>query len=595
MFRLFKAELKKIFMKPSIFVVTGLIILMLAFSFFVFSPKDKTDYLDTYAPYSLISGNTASFDNWYSQGFNTADSSEELRNRDAITYLNNASNIIDFYVNYDTETDGIVYIKNLWSNLQISYDNFSSIYSSSKSNDTERNDLLAQITNFETQYNLMANNNLKIYFFVKSNVHENISKYLYELKDTYTRLNMITNTSSNKGAKDAYVINSFRNSGIFNYQDKNGYMLNALNTIVQCKPNKNSIKTLETYVTTAATRLLDQQVEVEKYYNDNKNDSPKQAQIERLRKYIADYKLTAKYAFDVIKYGSFYYGIPKSIETSLTSYNGFQSMNLYQIEIAYNQKTYMFDNGLYEYNYATPFSLSEPSNQSANGYDFSYFALRLCSLFITIYLVVLAAGTIAGEQSAGTLKLLAIRPFSRSKLLTGKSLAIFAIGGILLAVSSVASLVVGAVTYGLSSQTIITIFNGTTTIMISPFALYIIAFLTMYVEILFYASLSIFISTAFKSNVGAVSISTLAFFISLILNGILTNVPVIGFLPFTNICFFKYFGSTFATNSGDFISSILSPGVFIGSTFWSSLIIYLISVAVLIYIPHLIFKNRDLK
>ena len=361
------------------------------------------------------------------------------------------------------------------------------------------------------------------------------------------------------------------------------------------QPKKNNIRTLETYVTTARTRFLSQQEEIGEYYRSNKDDNPKAAQIERLRRYIADYKITAKYAFDVIKYGSYVYGIPKSLETSLTSFVGFESMNLYQIETAYNQKTYMFDNGLYEYNYATPFNLSEPSNQSANGYDFSYFALRLCSLFITIYLVVLAAGTIAGEQAAGTLKLLAIRPFSRSKLLTGKSLAIFAIGGILLAVSSLASLVIGAVTYGLQSSTIMVVFNSTTTFTISPIALYVIAFLTMYVEILFYTSLSIFISTAFKSNVGAVSISTLAFFISLILNGILTSVTAIGFLPFTNICFFKYFGSTFVSGSTDFISSILSPGVFVGSTFWSSLIIYLISVAVLIYIPHLIFKNRDLK
>ena len=41
MFRLYKAELKKIFLKPSIFVVTGLLILMLALSTFLYNPNTR--------------------------------------------------------------------------------------------------------------------------------------------------------------------------------------------------------------------------------------------------------------------------------------------------------------------------------------------------------------------------------------------------------------------------------------------------------------------------------------------------------------------------------------------------------------------------
>ena len=583
MFRLFKAELKKIFMKPSIFVVTGLIITMLALSFFVFKPEEKTEYLDTYA--QAPSG-SQTFDNWYAKGFG------QMAQDEAANYLNTAEDLITFYKDFDSQTDGVNKLKSLWQAVQESYDNFVSIYNSSKSNDSERETLKSKINAFKSAYDTMLEKPSKVYILVKSTSDDNITKYLYELNDIYTRLGAISSTT--KGAKDAYVINNFRDSGILSTSTKTGLMSNELNNIIQFEPNKNNIATLGTYITTAQTRLDEQKNAIDAYYSDNAG-SGKSQQILRLRMYIADYKLTAKYAFDIVSNGSLIYGIPKSAENNLNSYKNFECKNLYQVKISFNQTKYMFDNEVYEYQFATPFSLSQPSNNSLNGFDYSYFALRLCSLFITVYLVVLAAGTIAGEQNAGTLKLLAIRPFSRSKLLTGKSLAIFAIGGILLAVSSLASLVIGGVTYGLSSANIMTVFNGTSVMVISPFMLYLIAFLTMFIEIVFYASLSIFISTAFKSNVGAVSISTLAFFVSLIINGLLTNVPAIGFLPFTNISFFKYFGSAFITSTSDFIAMILSPGVFVGATFWSSLIIYLITVAVLIYIPYLIFKNRDLK
>ncbi|MBO7508209.1 MAG: ABC transporter permease [Clostridia bacterium] len=239
---------------------------------------------------------------------------------------------------------------------------------------------------------------------------------------------------------------------------------------------------------------------------------------------------------------------------------------------------------------------SSPSNIAVNGFDYSYYALKLCAFFITVYIVVLAAGTIAGEQSAGTLKLLAIRPYTRNKLLSAKILATFAIGAILLFVSSIASLVIGGVTYGFNFTNVLAVFNSTMAFSISPALLYFVALLSIFVEVMFYALLSVFISTVFKSNIGAVSISTLIFFISLVLNTLAVNAPLLGLLPFVNVNFFKYFGSAFLPNSGNkLISQILTPTVFAGSTFWSSFIIYMVTIIVITIVTHLIFKKRDIK
>ena len=259
---------------------------------------------------------------------------------------------------------------------------------------------------------------------------------------------------------------------------------------------------------------------------------------------------------------------------------------------------YLFDTETYDYDYAEPFSIVQPSNKEINGYDYSYFALRLCAFFITVYVVVLAAGTIAGEQSAGTLKLLAIRPYGRNKLLSSKIWATLSAGAILLFVSSIASMVIGGVTYGLGSASVLVIFNAQSVSVIHPMILYVISVLLMFVEISFYGALSVFISTVFKSNIAAVSISTLIFFLSLVINVVATHLPLLGIIPFVNVNFFKYFGSSFVAgmkNSQNTLQKILTPTVFSGSTFITSLILYLLTTVVVVIVTHIIFKKRDIR
>ena len=208
-----------------------------------------------------------------------------------------------------------------------------------------------------------------------------------------------------------------------------------------------------------------------------------------------------------------------------------------------------------------------------------------------------AAGTVAGEQSAGTMKLLAIRPFSRNKLLASKMLAVFAVGAILLLVSSLATLVVGGISYGFASASMLVILDSTLSLPMAPFWVYVLAFLTMLLEILFYASLSIFISTVFKSNIGAVTVSILLFFVSLVLNIVAVNVPILRFLPFTNVNLFKYFGASFiSTNSAQSVlQGILTPSVFVGAHLDFSYFYLMITIAILQFASFLKFKKQDIK
>ena len=74
MFRLFKAELKKIFLKPSIFVVTGLIILLLALSTFLYNPQTKNNFVVNYNSFNTSMTNDCDtvsevYDNFMSSNF----------------------------------------------------------------------------------------------------------------------------------------------------------------------------------------------------------------------------------------------------------------------------------------------------------------------------------------------------------------------------------------------------------------------------------------------------------------------------------------------------------------------------------------------
>jgi ABC-type transport system involved in multi-copper enzyme maturation permease subunit len=370
--------------------------------------------------------------------------------------------------------------------------------------------------------------------------------------------------------------------------------------------DSSDIEGLQDYITTARTRLGSSEEGSESGYykiiNDfnNTGDNSKStnsADLKTIKSYILDYYLTAYYASDIVISTIKISGLSKYSATDITKFSAFENSNYYQMKESLARTKYLFEHDQFEYEYASVFSISQPSNTDINAYDYSYFAMRLCTLFITVYIVVLAAGTIAGEQATGTLKFLAIRPYKRNKILTGKILAILAIAGILLGVTSVATLVIGGVNYGFASANVLAVFNARKAFVVSPVIMYIIALLSMFIEIAFYALLSIFISTILKSNIGAVAVSILIFFVSLVLNIVAVNVVALSFLPFTNINLFKYLGASFIGNTGSqgAIQNILTPTVSIGANFWLSLVILIVTEVVICYVTYSLFNKRDIK
>lgn len=65
------------------------------------------------------------------------------------------------------------------------------------------------------------------------------------------------------------------------------------------------------------------------------------------------------------------------------------------------------------------------SGRDTSMWDVAYFESMLMSGLVTIFVVIVAAASVAEEFSGGTIKLLLIRPWSRSKILLSKYIAVF--------------------------------------------------------------------------------------------------------------------------------------------------------------------------
>ena len=466
--------------------------------------------------------------------------------------------------------------------------------------DTARNKFFVEYENLYSTYNSLVNNEQTTILVTKalnSNINAHYNKYQ---KAVYTRLEA---SSDYYEANLNYLAKLFPNS-------ENPEFLNSLqsyiNQIAPFEVDKDILPDLEQYVLLAQEKLGNDGTDGEEmsglykeiydYYNKYiTNDNV--AYTKEIISMITDYNLLANYTNIIVTSSIKVNGLEKLGATDVQKYTVFANSNLYEMQEKLAKTKYLFDTNQYEYDFASVFSINQPSNTEINAFDYSYFALRLCTLFIIVYIVVLAAGTIAGEQSMGTMKLLAIRPYNRRKLLTGKILSILTIGAILLSVCSVATLVIGGINYGFDSALILCVFNASKVYTSGALSVYLVALLSMFIEIAFYAILSTFISTVFKSNIGAVTVSILLFFVSLVLNIIAINVPILRFLPFTNINLFKYFGASFvATNNAQSVlQGILTPTVFVGATFTLSIIMLTVTIVALLVATYTKFSKQDIK
>lgn len=200
-------------------------------------------------------------------------------------------------------------------------------------------------------------------------------------------------------------------------------------------------------------------------------------------------------------------------------------------------------------------------------------------VLVTIFSVIVAAGTVAEEFSSGTIKLLLIRPWSRSKILLSKYVASLCFALFLSVVLLASTLLINWLCFEAFS-TSEKAYRIDELVGISNFE-YILRFYGLtFISSIMTVTISFMLSTIFRSNALAIGI---ALFLELIVNSslqllILIDKKWVDYLLFVHLSLTRYAGGTVTED---------------GMTLGFSLSVLGVYYAIFLAITWLIFNKRD--
>jgi len=252
---------------------------------------------------------------------------------------------------------------------------------------------------------------------------------------------------------------------------------------------------------------------------------------------------------------------------------GFIFTSRYMLNSYITQAQFLIENDAESTNYTAPESLSK-------GYGAMEFIFILTEIIIMIFGIVLASGTIAGEHSDGTMKLLLIRPHTRGNVLLAKFLTICLLIFGFFALNFAVTFLIGGIGWGLKGANMaLSIFNSKTALILHPAAVVFFLHLFGFLQSIVFALIALTISTLFRSRSGATAVSMLVYFVAFVLDALLSGFDWYKYIIFNNTNLFQYMSST-----GPAIADL---------TLWFSLTVTLIYIAIMAIICFFTFAKRD--
>ena len=279
----------------------------------------------------------------------------------------------------------------------------------------------------------------------------------------------------------------------------------------------------------------------------------------------------------------------------INNFVGFENFNRYQIMEELSTSKYLLQNASLSEDYASPFSFNSNSTTQTNAFDYVYFCLEILSIAIIIFSVITCSMMIAKEQSDGTIKLLAIKPYKRHKIISSKIGATFTISLILMLVSFVVSLITGFIMFGTSMPNMLITINASLTFSLPVLVVVLIYLVLLAIKIYIYILLASAISVIFTSFVGAVCVSSAIYIINLITTFISNGANWLRFNLFSHLDLFKYFGGSFINlGSPTKLTQLFYSPVFAGTNIFVSLSVVAIFIVILNALTYTIFRKRDI-
>lgn len=576
-----RGELDKIFVRPAIFVMTGFFVLAIVVSALMFAPSPRADS----ANFANIDGKSVvEVYNNFNSNQHKKIYDDELSN--VLTMLNFYSQNGSVFINKKDLTDAI-------SNINSTFEDYQrkTALSNSGSMDSVisvKNQLTKQINDLNKNYKTINNSFLQLLITKNNN------------EITLNTLNDFLLTVSIDGDEQ----NKEHHLHIIETIDSHKFISNLIGLISKIEDvniDKKTIATLKTdYYDVANTRKTTIGNAINSLYTSASSDAEinlNEKKINEIKTLCDNYKLLINQVSSIIddKILLEIVGSKNTSNLSNLSYTELSKFNKYKTNEDLTRNIYYFTNETYSYQYANVFQSNTNSNYKTNAFDFMYYALEFLSFIIIIFCVVIGSGMISGEVTGGTMKMLAIRPYRRSKIITGKLIGTFLMGVIFLLIGTITTFIIGARMYGLDSAPVLMIFNAESATTISATGLFFIFIALLLVRIIVYTTLAVFISTAFKSNVAAVIISVMIYIFVALFGNLFGDSAVYGYLPFANVDLFRYLGGEYVSTTGSILGLDFSCPIQPDSNFYLSLGIVGVFVAILLVATYIIFNKRDIE
>jgi len=271
----------------------------------------------------------------------------------------------------------------------------------------------------------------------------------------------------------------------------------------------------------------------------------------------------------------------------LANYNEYNNKN------TISTLKYQIDNNVFDNEVGDVFSLNKSISTKENMLDFTYYALKICTMLIIIFTIMMIANLITSETDSGTIKLLLIRPYRRGTILTGKILATFFFSLSFLLFSFIVCMTAGYFMFGAPTVDLVLVtFNASKTFLINPIWLLLIFLASCAGDILFYLIIALTVSVLFKSYIGAISTSLIIYVGAIVVSALLSSNAIYAYLPFTNVSWFRFFGGEIMPSKSG-LGTLLSSPVHSFQNFYVSVGITVIFSTILLIITYSTFRRRD--
>ncbi len=586
-FRLTKGEIKKIFLSPIIFVMTAVIILALTIAPKFFTPDENitTESSVTLSGYK-VTEIYSSFLNEYKSDYENSYTSALVEYHSLIENPKDKAQSLLSKMNI---------IKQAWTDFLTSIDTLENAsteeeISTAKNNSLNKQNILKEkFVETENYYtNLIQQYSIPL-ILVTEQTDMDIQDNLGRAKSILTYSSSEKNIEYFKNIK-----NLIENFDCINKLEDNIAKVKDLSYSTEIlQSNYNYFQTLSSEKTSTAlekVNSLNQEASLNAEFDANESNQILMKNL--IIRYLSACGNATKTLNNDLKYNI----IEDYGDVAMAKYVGFEDANSYRLAEAKTKYCYLLENDYADSDLASTLSFNKNSHSETNAFDYMYFAMEIVSIVIITFTVVLGAGMIAKEHSQGTIKLLAIRPYKRWKIIFAKTLATLFFGFVFVLLSAIVTLITGIIIYGISFPTMLVVFNASTVFVAPIWAVFLIYLATLMLKIWIYALLAIAISTIFNSYLASVCIAVGIYATNIIVTFVSRGATWLRYNVFANIDLFKYFGGSFSSsyNSLQNLTNLFSSPVFPGVNFNMSLVIVASIIVILNVAMLTVFNKKDI-